>query len=434
MANHKVEINDNLMNQELAFHERRLAARISDFEEFFGQMKNKTEFKELSKKLKIFADNMNIEIHLKSKKSTSVSFKPMRTIAKRALLRNKKISYDQEDLPKLDKSKNYNCANIISLAMQIFSKDPKVVSIDADLASTSGLEQGIGYVDMGRALNVGVAEANMMNIGEAFAAMGYNTWVSTFCPFFDWKVMRRIAIGQQERLEVIDTKAGWLNKGHGLDLTFLATAPDFETKTNGATHMGNDYIMIFRNIANLKIVNVSCPNQLIGVMKWIMEGNKGLVYLRIMRSGSAVIYDQDFVFKFGKGYIVKQSQKDNAIIISSGRGVHEAIAAADILKNIGLDITVVDMPSIDEKLLIELYKSEKYIFFIEQNNGFIFSEFKDRLFKNMNHIDTSRIFAMNACDKKGQPQFIHSATYSQLINRFSLSPEKIANTIKKQLL
>ena len=35
----------------------------------------------------------------------------------------------------------------------------------------------------------------MMLIGEAFAALGYNAWVSTFCPFFDWKVLRRIAVG-----------------------------------------------------------------------------------------------------------------------------------------------------------------------------------------------------------------------------------------------
>ena len=69
--------------------------------------------------------------------------------------------------------------------------------------TTSGLEAGVAAVDQKRALNVGVAEANMMGIGEAFAALGYNTWVSTFCPFFDWKVLRRIAVGHQERLEAM---------------------------------------------------------------------------------------------------------------------------------------------------------------------------------------------------------------------------------------
>ena len=37
-----------------------------------------------------------------------------------------------------------------------------MVSIDSDLASTSGLEAGVAAVDQRRALNVGVAEANMM--------------------------------------------------------------------------------------------------------------------------------------------------------------------------------------------------------------------------------------------------------------------------------
>ena len=116
-----------------------------------------------------------------------------------------------------------------------------------------------------RFFNCGVAEANMMNIGEAFAAMGYNAWVSTFCPFFDWKVLRRIAIGHQERLEAIKMKGGWLNEGHGLDLTFLATAPNFETRTNGATHMGNDDSVVFDAVAHVKIIDVSCPQQMLAM-------------------------------------------------------------------------------------------------------------------------------------------------------------------------
>ncbi len=119
-------------------------------------------------------------------------------------------------------------------------------------------------MDQNRALNVGVAEANMMIIGEAFAALGCNAWVSTFCPFFDWKVLRRIAVGHQERLEAMEAPDGWLSEGHGLDLTFLATAANFETRTNGATHMGNDDITIFDGIGHLKIIDVSCPQQLLG--------------------------------------------------------------------------------------------------------------------------------------------------------------------------
>ena len=57
--------------------------------------------------------------------------------------------------------------------------------------------------------------------------------------------MRRIAVGHQERLEAMAAPDGWLSEGHGLDLTMLATAANFETRTNGATHMGNDDSTIF---------------------------------------------------------------------------------------------------------------------------------------------------------------------------------------------
>ena len=237
---------------------------------------------------------------------------------KRAPPRDKKIRYDASLLPRIDRTKEYAASDIVTGAMKVFARDPRVVSIDADLATTSGLEAGVAAVDQRRALNVGVAEANMMLIGEAFAALGCNAWVSTFCPFFDWKVLRRIAVGHQERLEAMEAADGWLSEGHGLDLTFLATAANFETRTNGATHMGNDDITIFDGIAHLKIIDVSCPQQLLAIMKWIMEGNRGLVYVRVMRTGSAVLYGPDYGFEFGRGYVSRESAEERRSSSAAG--------------------------------------------------------------------------------------------------------------------
>ena len=129
-----------------------------------------------------------------------------------------------------------------------------------------------------RALNVGVAEANMMLIGEAFAALGNNAWFSTFCPFFNWQVMRRIAVGQQERLEAMQRQGRMAERRPWAgSSTFLATAANFETRTNGATHMGNDDNTTFDAVGQLKIIDVSCPQQMLSIMKWMMEGNRGLV-------------------------------------------------------------------------------------------------------------------------------------------------------------
>jgi transketolase len=350
--------------------------------------------------------------------------------------RDKRIRYNSETLPKIDAAKAYSAAEIVTAGMKVFARDSRVVSIDSDLGTTSGLEAGVAAVDQQRSLNVGVAEANMMLIGEAFAALGGNVWVSTFCPFFNWQVLRRIAVGQQERLEAMAADSGWLSAGHGLDLTFLATAANFETRTNGATHMGNDDITTFDAVGHLKIIDVSCPQQMLSIMKWIMEGNRGLVYLRVMRTESAVLYPNTYEFSFGKGHWLRRTERDQAVIVSSGRGVHEALAAAEAIAKTGLNAAVIDMPSVDESLMMELAGSGKPLIFAEQNNGYLLQNFLKVLYRHRATDQGNilgRVGSISTLDGDGKPQFIHSATYEQLTEVFGLTPEAIAKAVQNAI-
>ena len=375
---HKAVMDDDLIEQELALQKECLDRRTTEFAEFYHKQQDSS----LCETLLESARDMNVEVILDVKKAKVTEIKPIHasTRTKQAAPRSKAIVYNADDLIKINMTKQYSATEVIRESMKAFAQDPRVVSIDSDLASTSGLQAGIGWVDIQRAHNVGVAEANMMSIGEAYAAMGYNTWVSTFCPFFDWRVLRRIAIGYQERLEVISAD-GWLSDGHGLDLTFVATAPNFETKTNGATHMGNDDITVFDGIAHLKIIDVSCPQQLLSIMKWIMTGNRGLVYLRIMRAPSEVLYGPYFEFAYGKGYLLTDAEKNMATIVSSGRGVHEALAAAEELRAGGIAVSVVDMPSIDEKLLLDLAINPKIVEAMVERLVTYYLEYNEKIFR-----------------------------------------------------
>jgi transketolase C-terminal domain/subunit len=231
----------------------------------------------------------------------------------------------------------------------------------------------------------------------------------------------------------MEAEDGWLSEGHGLDLTFLATAANFETRTNGATHMGNDDNTTFDAVGQLKIIDVSCPQQMLSIMKWIMEGNRGLVYARVMRTESGVLYPHEYEFSFGKGYQLRTSEHEQAVVISSGRGVHEALAAASICSARGFEVGVVDMPSVDENLLMELCGSGKLIIFAEQNNGYLWQNFLKVLYRNRETTDAEclkRVLKINTLNSKGEPQFIHSATYEQLTAAFGLTPEAIADTVE----
>ena len=429
---HKVTLPDSLIAQEYTLQSEQRRARIDEFALYCERLAGSAEGDATRESLLEAAHRMHLEIDLDSPARRNVTTVVGPVLTARVSARNKRISYDAKLLPQLDRKKEYAASDIVTGSMKTFAVDPAVVSIDADLASTSGLEAGIAAVDQKRALNVGVAEANMMLIGEAFAALGYNTWVSTFCPFFDWKVLRRIAVGSQERQEAIDAPDGWLSEGHGLDLTFLATAANFETRTNGATHMGNDDSTTFDAVAQLKIIDVSCPQQMLSIMRWIMEGNRGLIYLRVMRTGSAVLYDSDYVFAFGRGHRLRSSPADRATIISSGRGVHEAMAAAAQCAAAGMPVGVVDMPSIDGDLLLELYNSGQLLLLAEQNNGYIWQNLLKILYRNRGRVKAGgweRIVTLNTLKSDGQPQFIHSGTYEELIAAFGLTPDAIARTI-----
>jgi transketolase len=431
---HKVTTPPSLIAQEIALQQERRCAREAAVAEFLEELSAEEDWQSPRRLILDAARDMHLDCNFGVRK-TLISV-PGPVLTRRAQPRDKRIRYAAEQLPRLDAGKNYSAGQIVTAAMNVFARDARVVSIDADLGTTSGLEAGVAAVDQQRGLNVGVAEANMMLVGEAFAALGYNAWVSTFCPFFNWQVLRRIAVGQQERLEAIHVDNGWLSEGHGLDLTFLATAANFETRTNGATHMGNDDNTTFDAVAHLKIIDVSCPQQLLSIMRWIMAGNRGLVYLRVMRTDSAVLYGPDYEFCFGKGCRLRENDSENAVIVSSGRATHEALAAAAICAKRGFEVGVVDMPSVDQKLLIELSNSGKLLVFVEQNNGYLWQNFLKVSYRSRSRIDATafnRVLAINTLDESGHPQFIHSATYEELTTAFGMTPEAIADSIENGL-
>lgn len=429
---HKVTVPESLVNQEMALQSGQRQARVEEFSAYLEGLES-SEGEAVREILLESARQMHLDIE-RTPSGWSATTVVGPVLMRRVPPRDKKIPCDYTLLPKLDAKKQYSAAEVITGAMKVFARDSRVVSVDSDLASTSGLEAGVAAVDQKRALNVGVAEANMMLIGEAFAALGRNAWVSTFCPFFDWKVLRRIAVGQQERMEAIAARDGWLSEGHGLDLTFLATAANFETRTNGATHMGNDDSTTFDAVGQLKIIDVSCPQQLLSIVKWIMEGNRGLVYVRVMRTPSAVLYGSDYSFEFGKGRILREGLNDVAILVSSGRGVHEALAAAAICAEGGTGVSVVDMPSIDDALLLRLYQSGKLLIFAEQNNGYIWQNFLKVLYRQRASLSNlSKLVAVNTLAEDGRAQFIHSATYEELIAAFGLTPEALARRVQGSL-
>lgn len=375
------------------------------------------------------AAGMNLHIVYREDRPVAVErvFRPV--VMRRAAKRSKKLDYMEELLPKLEKGQVLKCSAVISKAMAAFGTDPHHVTIDADMGNITGLQVGMDLTNQKLSLNTGIAESNMMGMSEAFAAKGYNVWIGTFGMFYDWRVLRRMAVSQQERMEDIASPDGWLDEGHTLDITMVIPASNLDTQVNGATHMSIDDATALQQVPHVGVIDIACPQMALAAAKWVAEGGHGMNLLRLTRADTEVIYDSDTIFEYGKGYVHGDLDNAKAVIITSGRGIYEAFKARTLLEERSIPTAVVDMPSYDEKLCLQLASSGKYVLFAEQNNGFLFDRFKTSVFCAKVRCNPARVNAINTKLKDGSLRFLHSGTYRELLSVAGLTAESIAGAV-----
>jgi hypothetical protein len=81
--------------------------------------------------------------------------------------------------------------------------------------------------------------------------------------------------------------------------------------------------------------------------------------------------------------------------------------------------------------LLELYDSGKLLIFAEQNNGFLWQNFLKVLYRRRGAGSaTANVVTVNTLTSEGRPQFIHSATYEELIEVYGLSSAKLAARVR----
>jgi transketolase len=98
-----------------------------------------------------------------------------------------------------------------------------------------------------------------------------------------------------------------------------------------------------RVIPNMKVVVPADGVETMKAVATLIE-TPGPAYLRLGRSGTPVIYEQDYEFELGKASILREG--NDVTIIAIGTMVQIAGKAADVLAEEGIDARVVNMSSI----------------------------------------------------------------------------------------
>ena len=283
--------------------------------------------------------------------------------------------------------------------------------LDADLAAAT--KTGIFKKKFPeRFFDCGIAEANMMGVAAGLAATGKVPFASTFAMF---------AAGRA--YEIVRNSIGYPH----LNVKIGATHAGISVGEDGATHQCNEDIALMRTIPGMTIINPADDVEAKAAVEAAIL-HEGPVYMRFGRLAAPVINDKEtYKFELGKG--IKLRDGKDITIVATGLMVSEAVEAAKILADDGIDARVINIHTIkpiDKDIIIEAAKETGSIVTVEEHSiiGGLGSAVCDVLAENY----PAKVTKIGVNDEYG-----YSGPAVDLLKKFGLCASNIVDTVKKVL-
>ena len=212
-----------------------------------------------------------------------------------------------------------------------------VVILDADLINASGLFFfEIAYPD--RAFDCGIQEGNMIGVAAGMSESGLIPFTHTFACFAGRKCIDQAFLSACYA---------------GLNIKMIGSDGGITATTNGGSHQGMEDMGILCNLNNITLIDPTDANMMRALLPQVAN-TYGVFYVRQFRRCVDAVYTPDSTFEIGKGNVLREGT--DATIIASGIEVPEALTAAEILEEKGVQVRVVDMftwKPLDKELIIE---------------------------------------------------------------------------------
>lgn len=202
-------------------------------------------------------------------------------------------------------------------------------------------------------LNLGISEANMLGMAAGMASCGkipFAYTIGAFLAYRAFEFIRNDICLQKQNVKVVGTGAGEV---------YSALGP---------THHSTEDIGGLRTLPNLTIL---CPASPLEVKKATQAAyeQEGPVYLRLGTNKEPEIYDNDYLFKIGKGVTLKDGK--DITLIGTGSILKDILDAANKLQQEGITARVINIHTlkpIDKELIIKAIEETKKIITIEDHS------------------------------------------------------------------
>ena len=211
--------------------------------------------------------------------------------------------------------------------VELGRENPDIVALDADLSgSTKTAMFAKEFPD--RFFNMGIAEQNMINTAAGLASTGKIPFASSFAIFATgraWEMIRQSVCLGEQNVKVVATHAG------------VTVGED------GATHQALEDIAITRVLPNITVIVPADYYEARAAVRFA-AAYKGPVYIRLSRSETPVVFDETVTFEHGKARILRNGK--DLSLFACGVMVGEALAAADMLAENGIEAEVINVSTL----------------------------------------------------------------------------------------
>ena len=287
------------------------------------------------------------------------------------------------------------------------AEDPDVIYLDADLMNCIGTAKW-GVANPDRAVNCGIAEANMIGVACGLAAAGFKPIVHTFGPFASRRCYDQ----------------AFLSGGYAKnDITIIGSDPGVTATLNGGTHMPFEDVALYRALPGATVIDITDPTMLISVLRQCKD-RPGVKYIRVGRKSYARVYGDGTETPIGKAITLREGT--DAVIFACGIMIHEAMQAALALEQEGISAAVVDMFSIkplDADAVVEWAKKTGAVVVAENHNRF------GGLYSAVSEVLAARCPTPVECVAV-EDEFGEVGPQGYLQQRFGLTKEHVAEAVR----
>ena len=211
--------------------------------------------------------------------------------------------------------------------VELLNEGIDIMAVEADLSGSTTTKK-LQDAEPSRFVNVGIAEQNMIDVAAGLSLAGKIVFTGSFAAFGTGRCydqIRNTVCYASLNVKVAPTHAG------------VTVGPD------GGSHQMLEDVSLMRGLPGM---NVLVPADYWAAKQAvrIAATTPGPFYIRLGRAKVPCVYDENTVLELGKSYVLREGE--DVTLVASGVEVAQALEAADILAQEGIEAEVIDVFSV----------------------------------------------------------------------------------------